>query len=65
MQTIQNMPQLTDLHIYSVPVTAQGVNTLSNLNNLKNLGLISTNVSDANLARLKQALPNTKFTVTN
>lgn len=33
------------------------------MNNLEQIGLNSTNISDDNLTRLKQALPNAKITV--
>ncbi|MAX36753.1 MAG: hypothetical protein CME33_09340 [Gimesia sp.] len=63
MDGIQPLSQLSDLHIYSVPITDLGTSALASMNNLEQIGLNSTNISDANLARLKQALPNTKISV--
>lgn len=63
MNSIRNLTQLRALHIYSVPVSDLGTNTLADMKNLKDIALVGTNISDANLARLKQALPDAKISV--
>lgn len=63
MQILSDLNQLTQLQIFDVSLTNEGTAVLTGMNNLKQIRLIRTDVSDANVNRLKQALPGAEITV--
>ena len=63
LNTLQYLKKLKILWIFDVPFTDAGVNSLANMPTLKEIRLIRTKVTDANVARLRQALPDAKIIV--
>lgn len=63
LETVQNLNQLNELRIYEVVITDAGTTALANMKNLTQIQLIRTQITDANVNRLKQALPDAKILV--
>ncbi|QDU11967.1 hypothetical protein [Gimesia aquarii] len=63
LNSLQYLKKLKLLWIFDVPITDSGVNGLATMTNLKEIRLIRAQVSDANVNRLKAALPDAKITV--
>ncbi|QDU00061.1 leucine-rich repeat domain-containing protein [Gimesia aquarii] len=63
LKTLLYFKELNVLWIFDVSITDTGANNLATMTSLKELRLIRTQISDANVNRLKAALPDTKITV--
>lgn len=63
LNSLQYLKKLKTLWIFDVPITDTGVNGLATMSDLNEIRLIRTQITDANVNRLKAALPDTKITV--
>lgn len=63
LNSLQYLNKLKTLWIFDVPITDTGVNGLATMSDLNEIRLIRTQITDANVNRIKAALPDTKITV--